>query len=403
MIQSKSSSWLYSFPVIAILLSHYVVDVYSSIVPPLIGVVQTEYSMNAATAALLLGIGSICSGISQPVFAWVSDRTGSRLFGPLGILLAALGIGGIGFLPSISAVFAVYAITMIGIGMFHPIATARIGKLAGTQRGFAISLFFVFGMGGFFTGSLLGPELTTGNGTLKSLMYLIAPGLIFAAVLQFNINRPLSSTPTTTTSVSLNESNYDWVSIWMLYISACFRFMVNMAIIYLIVRWVEQHFALDDPGLDSKEISSMAAPVAGRTHAIMFVGQGLGGLLAGALIKTGREKLPLILTPILFGPFLCLLAFLEPGYMAYAAVFLGGIGFAAMTPITISVGQQMMPNHTRLASGMMLGGAWAVAAVGPRFSEWLIQQFGLQTAIITIGLMLVPAGLAVLGIRSNSN
>ena len=230
----------------------------------------------------------------------------------------------------------------------------------------------------------------------------ITPGLILAIVLQLNINRPLSGSAPPRSAVPLFEANYDWVSIWMLYASACFRFMVNTAIIYLIVRWVEQYYSVLHPDWDVKQISNTAAPVAGQTHAIMFIGQGLGGLLAGALIKTGREKLPLILTPVLFGPFLCLLAFLQPGYAAFAACFVGGIGFAAMTPITISVGQQMMPHHTRLASGMMLGGAWAVASIGPRVSEFLIQSFGLQTAIIATGLMLIPAGLFILGLRTGT-
>ena len=398
----QSKAWLFSMPVIVILFSHYFVDIYSSIVPPLIGVVQTAYGMNAELAALLLGIGSIFSGLSQPAFAWLSDKTGSRIFGPLGIILGAGGIAAIGFLPNTATLFLVFAITMIGVGMFHPIATARIGKLAGDHRGFAISLFFVFGMAGFFTGSLIGPRLTTGSGSLKSLAYLLAPGLVLALFLQLNINRPIRGATPAKPAVPLKEANYDWPSIWMLYVSACFRFMVNMAIIYLIVRWVEQYYSLLHPEWDAKQVSDTAAPLAGQTHAVMFVGQGLGGLLAGALIRTGREKIPLILTPILFGPFLCLLAFLQPGYAAYAACFIGGIGFAAMTPITISVGQQLMPYHTRLASGMMLGGAWAVASIGPRFSEFLIQNFGLQTAIITIGLMLIPAGMTVIGLRTAS-
>lgn len=397
---TPTRAWLFSIPVIVILFSHYFVDVYSSIVPPLIGVVQTSYGMNAELAALLLGIGSIFSGLSQPVFAWLSDKTGSRIFGPLGIVMGAAGIAIIGYLPNTETLFLVFALTMIGVGMFHPIATARIGRLAGSQRGFAISLFFVFGMAGFFTGSLLGPRLTTGSGSLKSLAYLLTPGLVLAFLLQLNINRPLKGIAPPKETVSLLKADYDWPSIWMLYVSACFRFMVNMAMIYLIVRWVEQHYSLLQPEWDAKQVSDTAAPVAGQTHAVMFVGQGLGGLLAGALIKTGREKLPLILTPIFFGPFLCFLAFLQPGYAAYAACFIGGIGFAAMTPITISVGQQLMPHHTRLASGMMLGGAWAIASIGPRFSEFLIQTFGLQTAIITIGLMLIPAGISVLGLRT---
>lgn len=385
-------SWMYSAPAIAILFSHFIVDIYSSMIPPLIGVVQTEFEMTPTTAAWLLCMGSICSGLAQPLFAWISDQTGTRIYGPLGVLLAGLFIGLIGYSLTIFNIFCVYAIGMIGIGMFHPIATAKIGAIAGEQRGFAISLFFVFGMAGFFSGSLIGPNLVKFGSSLKMLSYLVVPGLIMAALLQVNINRRpanLAAQPIQ----NAHLSKYDWWSIVLLYFSAVLRFMVNMAIIYLMVRWVETQVAGSHPELGEKEISLIAAPGAGRAHAIMFVGQGLSGLLAGAMIKQGQESWPLILTPILFAPFLMSLAFLDPGIFSYSLCLLVGVGFAAMTPITISVGQRLMPGHTRLASGLMLGGAWALGSVGPGFAEWAIANFGLSNAILMTGLVLIAAGI----------
>ena len=130
-LQPFRSPWIYSATVLAILLGHFIVDTYSSIVAPLIGVIETEFGMKPEWAAILLGLGSVVSGLSQPVFAWVSDRTGSRVFGAIGIVLGGLGIGLIGFSSSITMVFGMFALGMVGIGMFHPIATAKIGAIAG--------------------------------------------------------------------------------------------------------------------------------------------------------------------------------------------------------------------------------------------------------------------------------
>ncbi len=396
------SRWLYTGPVIAILIGHYVVDTYSSVIPPLIGVVQQDFNMQPAGAALLLGIGAIFSGLSQPLFAWISDLTGTRIYGALGILLAALGIGLVGFSFNASILFAVYAIGMIGVGMFHPIATARIGAIAGNDRSFAISLFFVFGMAGFFTGALLGPVLTTGDGNLRNLAWLIVPGIAMAIFLQANINRPGSHSNPDRGQPAIPFRDYDWFSIGLLYASAVFRFFVNMAIIYLIVRWVEQHVAEWNPQWSLDRVADYSAPIAGVANAWMFVGQGLGGLLAGAVIPGGKEKLALIWTPILFAPFIMLIAFVPPGAMGYIACFFGGVGFAAMTPITISVGQRLMPGHTRLASGLLLGGAWTIAALGPGTAELLIQRYDLTTSIVVTGIVLIFAGLSVIGLNDRS-
>ncbi len=399
---ARRSHWIFTGPVIAILFGHYIVDTYSSVIPPLIGVVQTEFDMRPQWAAVLLGVGSIFSGLSQPLFAWVSDKTGSRIFGPLGILMAALAIGMIGYSPNINVLFAVYATGMVGIGMFHPIATARIGAIAGDQRSFAISLFFVFGMAGFFTGSLLGPALTTEGGTLRNLAYLIPAGLLIAITLQWNINKSNGGRNARPVKKSIAMSSYDWYSISLLFLSAVFRFFVNMAVVYLIVRWAEAHVAAQHPAWSQDEVADHSASIAGVAQAWMFVGQGVSGLLAGIVIRNGMEKIPLMLTPILFAPFIVLLAFVPPGLSGHASCFLAGVGFAAMTPITISVGQRLMPGHTRLASGLMLGGAWVFASLGPRTAELLIDRFSLTSSIITTGVVLCFAGLAASGINNRA-
>lgn len=363
-------------------------------IPPLIGVVQTEFGLSAVVSALLLGAGSISSGLAQPLFAWISDKTGSRIFGPLGVLLGGLGICFVAYLPNSILLFVVYSLGMIGVGMFHPIATARIGAIAGSQRNFAISLFFVFGMGGFFTGSLLGPWLFTTYESLSGLALLVFPGILMAFLLHHNINRQIDSIKPKTSASIVSMGDYNWVSIGFLYLSSVLRFLVNMAIIYLIVRWVEHSLQENDPTESPAAISGLAAPIAGKAHAVLFVGQGIGGLLAGMIIKSGKEKWPLIITPILFAPFLISLAFLQPGsFLANCACLFGGVGFSAMTPISIGVGQRIMTGHTRLASGLMLGGAWALGSIGPGLSQWLIDTFSLEVAIISIGTILMLSGL----------
>jgi FSR family fosmidomycin resistance protein-like MFS transporter len=397
----KGAFGLLLVPIGVIYVCHCLVDTYSATLQPLLGVVQTEYGMKPQWAAVLLGLGSIVSGLAQPVFAWASDRLNTRIFGALGILLGGIGITLIGFAPSATMVFLMYAIGMLGIGMFHPIAASTIGQLAGDKRGLAISWFFVFGMGGFFTGSLLAPWLATGNGSLKHLAIMLIPGVLMAVVLQLCIGK-INHKSVLTHTEAHSMRHYDWRSIWILYLSSVFRFVVNMAIVYLLIRWMEQYVATNEPEWSAKKVADFSAPMAGRANATMILGQAIGGLVAGALILTGKEKWPLVLTPILFAPALASIAFLPPGIVGYAACFFAGVGFAAMTPVAISVGQRLMPYHTSLGSGIMLGGAWAIASVGPRLAEFLIQQFNLQTAIVATAVLLACSGVSAIGLKQES-
>ncbi|MCH2178077.1 MAG: MFS transporter, partial [Mariniblastus sp.] len=229
-----------------ILLSHYIVDTYSSLVPPLLGVVESRFQLTPKWTAAFLGIGAIFSGLAQPSYAWLSDRLNTRVFGGLGVVLGGLGITLIGYATTPRLLFGLYAMGMMGVGMFHPIAASTIGRLAGDKRNLAISWFFVFGMGGFFTGSLIGPRLVSGSGSLQNLSYLLTPGIVMGCVLIVLI-RKLPHKGRAVQSDSRSIKDYDWRSITFLYISSVFRFTVNMGLVYLLVRWMEQAVSIQHP------------------------------------------------------------------------------------------------------------------------------------------------------------
>ena len=201
---------------------------------------------------------------------------------------------------------------------------------------------------------------------------------------------------------ALTLRDYDWRSIAFLYISSVFRFTVNMGLVYLLVRWMEQAVSIQHPDWTQIRIADAAAPMAGRANATMIVGQAIGGLSAGALLLAGKEKWAMIIVPIIFAPTVAILGFMEPGLEGSVFCFLAGVGFAAMTPVTISLGQRMMPFHTSLASGLMLGGAWAIASVGPRIAEFTVQTFGLSVGFSVMAALLVASGLSAIGINRSS-
>ena len=400
----KSSTalvWPVALPIAFILIGHFAVDTYSSLVPPLLGVIQTQFGMTDYLTAIMFGTGALCSGLAQPVFAFLSDRLNSRVFGGLGLVLGAVFICLLGRATSVSILFISYCIGMMGIGMFHPIAASTIGRLAGSRRNLAISWFFVFGMAGWFSGSIAGPEIATGTGNLNSLSYLILPGLVIAAVLQILI-RGIPHNAHATSGQRASMSNYSWVSIAFLYLASAMRFMVNLALVYLIVRWMEADVRAANPDWTAEQVSDHAAPFIGRMNATLNVGMATGGLLAGFVIPLGKERLPIIWIPMIFSPAVMAFAFCDPGWLGMLCGFLAGIGFASMVPVSISLGQRLMPHHTSLGSGLMLGGAWALGCLGPGIAEFVLQQSGLKSAFLTIGGLLAASGLVALGIRQSA-
>lgn len=391
----------WSAPFVLIMLSHTLVDTYSGIVPASLGVIRKAWQMTDLQTAWLLGVGSLASGLAQPIFAWVSDRANTRLFGGLGLAIAAVTISCLGAAQHQVSLFAFYVFGMVGVGMFHPIGASTIGQLNPLHRSRAMSAFFVAGMAGHVSGALVGPRLlTTANG-FHWLPLFLFPGVLVASLLYRNIASIEHRGRSKRVSRGSATDRSAWSAIGLLYVSSALRFAVNMALIYLFVQWMETLIAREFPAYADDRVTDIAAPLAGNLNAAMIVGMALGGLTAGWVIPHGREKWPMVGVPILFAP--CIACFpLGARGMAYGLAFGAGIAFASMVPITLALAQRLLPHRSSLASGMMLGGAWALALIGPTAAEWGIRNHGIEATFYGTAAVLAISGLVLLPIDNRT-
>ncbi len=387
----------------AIVGSHTTVDLFAAIVGPLIGVLQVRCELTPQQAAWLLGIGSLSSGISQPISAWLSDRFDSRLFGAAGLMLAATCLSCIGLANDFRSLMALFICGMIGVGIFHPVGASTMGQLAdqlgGRKRSIGISVFFVAGMVGGVSGSLIARQVATAGDSGFSLLRLaIVPGVFVAAILFFAIRRvPHLHHEHHLLRFDDGEIVRRWLMIGLLFFGNALRFTVNMALVYLLVRWAESMVAQQNPLFATVEVAANGGKIAGTLLALIVLGMAIGGLAAGTLVGQGREKLPLVIVPIVFAPMIALFggATLVGGY--FLAV-LAGVGFASMIPVTLSLAQRLLPHRTSMASGLMIGGAWTIDAVGPRLAEYCLgtQQLGLPRTFQITAVLLAMSGLVCL-------
>ena len=381
-----------------LLVSHSAVDLYSAIVPPIIGLLEVRCELERSQTALLLGMGPISSGLSQPLTAWLSDRFDSRLLAPLGLLIAALCLTNIGWATSFSELLVLYFIGMIGVGMYHPIGASSMGHLSGKlgpqRRSLGISLFFVAGMIGGVAGAMLSPAITARDGGFDALRWIAIPGVVLGAALVLAIRRAPHRDHAGDTTQQLNgDMKSRWWMVSVLYVSNAIRFTVNIALFYLYVRWAQA--LVIDAGVVTGEqaIAKTAAPITGQLIGCTMAGMAIGGMSAGSLVRAGHERLPMMLVPMLIAPLLVLFPF-AGRWSAYALAICAGIGFAAMIPVAISLSQRLLPHRTSLASGLMMGGAWSVALLGPPFAEAMLMHsgYGLRGAFVGVAVLLFVSG-----------
>ena len=392
---AAAKTWTLAFA--TILLAHFTVDTFSQIIPASLGLIQDKWQLSDRQSAWFLGVGSLCSGLTQPLFAWLSDRRGNRIFGGLGLAIVALLISSLGLAASVSHLFAFYIFGMIGNGMFHPVAASTIGQLRPKRRSFAVSCFFVAGMLGGICGATIGPRLLGSPDGFQWLRYLAIPGLILAFTLHRQIRFVEHRQIEHSIDVSPKGPRASLMPVILLYFSAAARFVVNMALVYLYVRWSEAALFAKQPNLTPSELAHLSAPMVGNMNSASIAGMAIGGFFSGLLIPAGCEKTPYICIPLCCAPLVALIPHANTT-LIYLLVMGAGVGFASLVPVTIALAQRLMPGHTSLASGLMMGGAWSLATFGPILAEYLIEAHSINVAFYTFACLMAISGLIILPI-----
>ncbi len=155
-----------------------------------------------------------------------------------------------------------------------------------------------------------------------------------------------------------------------------------MALIYLLVEWAEQVVhTRQSVAMTNTELGIEASQINGILQASMQVGMGGAGILLGFLLAARFEKLVFVVLPMLGSVALFMIpraGLVVEGIevpFAIVATILTGVGFGAVIPVSITLAQRLLPHRTSLASGLMLGGAWMLAFVGPILAELVHKGF----------------------------
>lgn len=348
--------------------SHVINDVYPIAFNALVLIFTLRLDLKGWQIGLIYSISQILSGLPQGISAWATDRFDTRIAAPLGLFVSALCTGLMGFANSFEVLVALVAIAQIGNGIYHPTSAALSGQLGSRLfrhgRAMAVSVFFAAGM----LGSILGPfawkfaAITEGvavTSTLPRMAWLIIPGALMAIVLFFNtghLTHRHDNHQDLHASMSRAEVRLRWYAVAVLFWANAVRFIVNTGMIVLFPIWATVHLAGNVNAATTLTVQLIGA---------MAFGMGVAALFAARLVRTGHERGGIMLLSVLGA-----IATAGVGYAGshfgmlamYAAAAACSLGFAAILPITIGLAQRLLPGRTGLASGLMMGVSWSLAA-----------------------------------------
>lgn len=346
-------------------LAHLVIEFYNSQVSMMWPLFAAKFGLTYGTVGLLSNVlfrGAMT--LPQLGFAPITDRHGSRWLAIVGVLVMGAGMSLLGLAPSVAVLAAILVLAPLGSAAFHPAGTAYMGKALARQRGIAVALFMIGGTLGMSLGPLLGGPLYQRYG-LRASPWLI-PFALGIALLMF-LFIPADRQATTHRAAGAGPRSPIPRAIFVLMVACiCQAWIENAFTQYLPLFLTAQGLPLTRPGQILSIYQVMAA----------------AGVLAGGALSDRMPRWRVAIVAMVLT---------MPAYLAtlrlggtWALIAPGALGFAAALshPVTVTMGQELMPDRTSLASALTMGISWVIGSLGAFGTGVLADHIGIETALL---------------------
>lgn len=360
---------------------HGLNDAYSAFLHPLLPRIMAKLDLSIALAATLTTTLALAASLAQPLLGHLADRGGQRLLVVLGPLVTAVFLSSIGLAPNLVVLLVLLALGGLGSAAFHPPGAAMAVRAGSGERSGARHAVFSFGGAlGYALGPLVAVAVVQRTG-LEGLWMAMLPMLVLTllahGLLPPQGPRAHESAPSARRIAGLLGGPLGLVFA----ISALCAFLQRLFLT------LDPIVVAGAGGTEARGAITLSAYLGGQA-----VGTLGGGFLAD---RIDRRHLLAGLTLLALPAHL--LVFLYPvGGAALAFAALAGCLNQATLPALVVMAVEIAPRNAGVATGIVMGLAWAAGSIGVLGAGALGDVVGPQTAALaTVPIVLVGTALAL--------
>ncbi|WP_296977842.1 MFS transporter [Thermobacillus sp. ZCTH02-B1] len=370
---ARTSATVYSI-LLAVSAIHMLNDSMQTVVTALFPVLRDSLSLTLSQIGWISFTLNMTSSVMQPVVGLYSDRRPTPGMLPIGMGMSLLGIAGLAFAPNYWLLLLATVLIGIGSAVFHPEGSRVVYFAAGDRRSFAQS---VYQMGGN-AGSMLAPLMTIAifiplgqRGAAWGMLLAgaaIAIGLYIVPWYRKQLaahGAPVKRRSRAAEGAAAEAPRGDGLSRGMV------AFALALLVLIVFARsWYAAGinnfypFYLEDKFGVSKQTAQLAL--------FLYLGAGVAGTFFGGIWgdRYGRKNM-IIFSLLGSAPFALMLP-----HLALEAIFpvVTVLGFIMMSGFSVCVvyAQELMPRNVGMASGLIVGLAFGMGALGAVvLGEWM--------------------------------
>jgi len=372
-----NSSGFQTAKILALSISHFVNDVYSSFLAPLLPMLIEKLSLSLTQAGLLTTVMQI-PALMNPYIGLLADRVSVRYFVILAPMMTAIPMSLIGLAPSYGVLLLLLFAAGVSVALFHVPSPVMIARLAGSKKGRGMSFY----MTGGELARAVGPLAAVGAVTLWGLegFYpIMLVGIIASGWLYWRLR-----------DVKLmsrnNKKKPQIKSTWR-----CTRHILVPLTAILVARgFMHASMTAFLPTFVQMESGNLWLAGAALT---LFEIAGVGGVLTAGSLSDYFGRRQMLFISLICAPFGLFLFVFSGNYIRVAALLFTGFTLLSTTPVMLALVQEHAGDSPAAANGLFMMISFLARSAVVVIVGMIGDGIGLQAAYIisaVIGLFGIP-------------
>jgi len=362
--------------ILALSIGHFIHDLYSSFLSPLLPLLIEKLSLTLTQAGFLSTIMQL-PALLNPYIGVLADRISVRYFVILAPAMTAVPMSLIGIAPSYGVLLLLLFITGISVSIFHVPAPVMISHLSAARKGRGMSFF----MTGGELARTIGPLVAVAGVSLLGLEGFY-PVMFFGLISSGWLYLKLRDVPVNDVHTKRNLSALQtWRKL---------RYILWPLTLILISRgFMHASMTAFLPTYINQETGNLW--LAGMALTLFEVAGVAGVLTAGSMSDLfGRRKTLLV---SLVGAPVCLFIFsLTGGWFRIAALLVTGFTLLSTTPVMLALVQEHARHSPAAANGLFMMISFISRSAVVVVVGFIADRLGLHAAY------LISAAMGLIGI-----
>ncbi|MED4229133.1 MFS transporter [Neobacillus cucumis] len=359
---------------------HLLNDAIQAVVPAMFPILEKSMGLTFTQLGIIAFSLNMVSSVMQPVVGFFTDKKPMPFALPIGLTFTLFGILGLGFADNFAMI--VLSVIFIGLGsaVFHPEGSRVAYMAAGNKRGLAQSIYQVGGNTGQALAPLITALILVPLGQIGASWFTIVAAI--AVILLIYIAnwyqqrllvspREKKKDVKTGKNLGLSKDVKNTLAFILLLIFARTWYTSGITNFYTFYAIKEYAFSIKE-----SQVFLFAFLVSGA------VGTFFGGPLSDRFGKKNIISFSMLATV----PFSVIIPHVPP---TLAFIFLVLTGFILMTSFSVTVvyAQELVPGKIGTMSGLTVGLAFGMGAIGSVGLGSIADWIGLQSMITWLGFL----------------